>query len=72
MDFGQIFSAFTKYGYDGWAVLEWECCFKHPEQGAAEGAPFIAQHMIRRPERAFDDFAGGSDPADNRRWLGLD
>jgi sugar phosphate isomerase/epimerase len=72
IDFSAIFSAFTKYGYDGWAVLEWECCFKHPEQGAAEGAPFIARHMIRKADRAFDDFAGGgSDLAQVRKVLGL-
>ena len=40
-------------------------------QGAAEGAPFV-QHLIDVPKRAFDDFAGaGSDPARNRRVLGL-
>ena len=62
----------TQYGYEGWAVLEWECCLKHPEQGAAEGAPFIALHMIRKADRAFDDFAGGgADQARNRRILGL-
>ena len=73
VDFRAIFSAFTKYNYAGWAVLEWECCFKHPEQGAAEGAPFIADHMIRKAERAFDDFAGSApDAARNRRILGLD
>ncbi len=72
VDFSQIFSAFTKHSYAGWAVLEWECCFKHPEQGAAEGAPFIAKHMIRKADRAFDDFAGaGADDAKNRRVLGL-
>jgi sugar phosphate isomerase/epimerase len=71
VDFTGIFSRLTQYGYDGWAVLEWECCLKHPEDGAREGAPFIEAHMIRRPERAFDDFAGGGDPANNRRWLGL-
>lgn len=60
IDFKGIFSRLTQYGFDGWAVLEWECCLKHPEQGAAEGAPFIADHLIRRTERAFDDFAGGS------------
>ena len=54
-------------------MLEWECCFKHPEQGAAEGAPFIAKHMIRKADKAFDDFAGaGADAAHNRRVLGLD
>jgi sugar phosphate isomerase/epimerase len=60
IDFTSIFTKLTHYGFDGWAVLEWECAFKHPEQGAAEGAPFIARHMIRKAERAFDDFAGGS------------
>ncbi len=72
VDFGAVFSKLTQYGYDGWAVLEWECCLKHPEDGAREGAPFIAAHMIRRAERAFDDFAGGaSDPQTNRKLLGL-
>ncbi len=72
VDFGAIFSKLTQYGYRGWAVLEWECCLKNAEDGAREGAPFIAAHMIRRPERAFDDFAGGFDPSANRRLLGLD
>ncbi|MGN6122501.1 MAG: sugar phosphate isomerase/epimerase family protein [Sphingomonas oligoaromativorans] len=72
VDFGAIFSKLTQYGYDGWAVLEWECCLKHPKDGAREGAPFIAAHMIRRAERAFDDFAGGdNDPQTNRKLLGL-
>ncbi|MEX1211970.1 MAG: sugar phosphate isomerase/epimerase [Balneolaceae bacterium] len=72
VDFKGIFSKLTQHGFDGWAVLEWECCLKHPEQGAAEGAPFIADHMIRRTEKAFDDFAGaGSDEAKNRKILGL-
>ena len=53
-------------------MLEWECALKHPEQGAAEGAPFIARHMIRRADKAFDDFAGGgSDRALLRGVLGL-
>ena len=72
VDFGGIFSKLTQYGYAGWAVLEWECCLKHPEDGAREGAPFIAAHMIRKADKAFDDFAGGSDPALNRTMLGLD
>ena len=72
MDFGQIFSKMAQYDYPGWAVLEWECCIKHPEQGAAEGAPFIREHIIRVTEKAFDDFAGGSTDAErNRRILGL-
>ena len=46
VDFGGIFSKLAQYGYESWAVLEWECCLKSPEQGAAEGAPFIARHII--------------------------
>jgi sugar phosphate isomerase/epimerase len=72
VDFRAIFSKFSQYGYEGWAVLEWECALKHPEQGAAEGAPFIADHMIRKAEKAFDDFAGAAADAErNRRVLGL-
>ena len=59
VDFGGIFSKLAQYNYDSWAVLEWECCLKHPEDGAAEGAPFIQHHIIRVTEKAFDDFAGG-------------
>ncbi|MGI9283879.1 MAG: sugar phosphate isomerase/epimerase family protein [Pseudomonadales bacterium] len=72
VDFVGIFSKFAQYGYDGWAVLEWECCLKHPEDGAAEGAPFIQQHMIRTTDKAFDDFAdSGADDTANRRALGI-
>ena len=53
-------------------MLEWECCLKHPEQGAAEGAPFIANHLIRKTEKAFDDFAGGTaDAAALRKMMGF-
>jgi len=59
-------------GTDGWAVLEWECCIKSAEQGAAEGAPFIARHIIQASSSSFDDFAkSGADHAANRRMLGL-
>ncbi|GAA6183033.1 sugar phosphate isomerase/epimerase [Aliiglaciecola sp. NS0011-25] len=72
IDFKAIFSKLTQYGFDGWAVMEWECCIKHPEDGAAEGAKFIAEHLIRPTEKAFDDFAGsGKDDELNRRILGL-
>jgi sugar phosphate isomerase/epimerase len=72
VDFGAIFSKMAQYDYDGWAVLEWECCLKHHEAGAAEGADFIRRHIIRVTDKAFDDFAGGrSDPAQLRRLLGL-
>lgn len=60
IDFGAIFSKLSQYDYKGWAVLEWECCIKSPEQGAAEGAPFIENHIIQVTDKAFDDFAGGS------------
>ena len=42
-----------------WAVMEWECCIKSPEQGAREGAPFIQSHIIEATQKTFDDFAGG-------------
>ena len=72
VDFKAIFSKLTQYGYGGWAVLEWECCLKDPEQGAAEGAPFIRDHLITVAARSFDDFASsGTDQAANRRMLGL-
>ncbi|MEO8314091.1 MAG: sugar phosphate isomerase/epimerase, partial [Pseudomonadota bacterium] len=72
IDFTQIFSKFAQYGYQGWAVIEWECCLKHPEDGAREGAPFIRKHMVRTTEKSFDDFAGsGTDQAAIRRILGL-
>jgi sugar phosphate isomerase/epimerase len=72
VDFKSVFSKLTQYDYAGWAVLEWECCIKHPEDGAKEGAPFIKNHIIRVTERAFDDFAGtGSDEAFNRSVLGI-
>ncbi|MCZ7482778.1 sugar phosphate isomerase/epimerase [Rhizobium rhizogenes] len=72
VDFGAVFSKLTQYDFDGWAVLEWECALKHPEDGAREGASFIENHIIRVTERAFDDFAkSGIDDAANRRLLGL-
>ena len=60
IDFRAIFSKLTQYGYNGWAVLEWECCLKHPEQGASEGAQFISDRLIRVADRKFDDFAGAN------------
>lgn len=69
VDFKGIFSKLAQYNYDSWAVLEWECCLKHPEQGAAEGAPFIADHLIQVTERAFDDFAGGETDMDQIRTV---
>ncbi len=73
VDFGAIFSKLAAMNFDGWAVVEWECCLKHPEDGAREGAAFVKSHIIRVTERAFDDFAAsGTDRAANRRLLGLE
>jgi sugar phosphate isomerase/epimerase len=73
IDFAGIFSKLSQYGYDGWAVMEWECCIKSPQQGAEEGAAFIASHIIHVTEKAFDDFASaGKDATLNKRILGLD
>lgn len=72
VDFGAIFSKLAQYGYDSWAVLEWECCLKDAATGAAEGAPFIADHLINVTEKAFDDFAdSGLNRDDTRALLGL-
>ena len=72
VNFGAIFSKMAANDFDGWAVVEWECCLKHPEDGAREGAEFVRSHIIRVTETAFDDFAGGgTDDAANRRMLGI-
>lgn len=72
VDFTQVFTRMTAAGYAGWAVVEWECCFKDGVQGAIEGAPFVARHLIEVPAKAFDDFAGAAGDAErNRRVLGI-
>jgi sugar phosphate isomerase/epimerase len=72
VDFGAVFSKMAANDFDGWAVVEWECCLKHPEDGAREGADFVKHHIIRVTDKAFDDFAdGGTDDAANRLMLGL-
>ena len=72
VDFKGIFSKLAANDFDGWAVLEWECCLKHQEDGAREGAEFIRDHIIRVTDKAFDDFASsGADEAANRRILGI-
>ena len=73
VDFKSIFSKMAANDFDGWPVVEWECCLKHPEDGAREGAKFVADHIIRVTDKAFDDFAdGGTDEAANRRMLGIE
>ncbi|MCF3107942.1 sugar phosphate isomerase/epimerase [Niabella sp. CC-SYL272] len=72
VDFKTIFSKLAEYDFKGWAVMEWECCLKHPEDGAREGAQFIKEHIIRVTEKAFDDFAATvKDDALNRKVLGI-
>ena len=60
VDFKSIFSKLSQYNFDGWAVLEWECCIKSPDQGAREGSKFINDHIIEVSKKAFDDFASGN------------
>ena len=73
VDFKSIFSKLSQYGFDGGAVLEWECCIKSPEQGAKEGSKFISDHIIEVTKKTFDDFAdSGSDEKGIKRILGLD
>ncbi len=72
IDFRGVFARLARHGFPGWAVVEWECCLKHPEDGAREGAEFVRDHIIRVADRAFDDFAaGGADAAAVQRMLGL-
>jgi sugar phosphate isomerase/epimerase len=72
IDFKSIFAKLSGYDFDGWAVLEWECCLKNSEDGAAEGARFIRDHIIRVSKRSFDDFVkADADPAANRAMLGI-
>ena len=72
VDFNRIFSKLAEYDFDGWAVYEWEDCLKDPEQAAAEGAPFIAAHIIRVTSKVFDDFAAtGAERHRIREILGV-
>ena len=72
VDFKSIFSKLAANDFEGWAVLEWECCLKHQEDGAREGAQFIENHIIRVTDKAFDDFAdAGVDEDSNKKILGI-
>jgi sugar phosphate isomerase/epimerase len=72
VDFKTVFSKLTEYGCDVWAVLEWECVIKSPEQGAKQGVDFINRHIIEATTKRFDDFAGGNtDDNQLRKILGL-
>lgn len=69
VDFKKIFTKLTEYGRDLWAVLEWECCVKSPEQGAQQGAPFIQSLIIEATQKRFDDFAGTQTDQDRLRSI---
>jgi sugar phosphate isomerase/epimerase len=56
IDFRSIFSQLSVHGFDGWAVLEWECAIKDRMDGAREGAKFIADHLITVSTSTFEDF----------------
>lgn len=72
VDFKGIFTKLSRYGFDGWAVIEWECCIKDPVQGAEEGVAFVKDHIIQVTSKTFDDFASaGADENLNRQILGL-
>lgn len=72
VDFKKIFTRLTESGFKGWAIMEWECCIKSPEQGATEGARFIRDHIIEATQFAFDEFAkSATDREMNRKILGL-
>ena len=72
IDFKSIFSKLSQYDFDGWAVLEWECCIKSPDQGAKEGVKFINDHIIEVTKQTFDDFAGSQTNQDDiNEILGL-
>ena len=72
VDFKKVFSKLAHYDFPGWAVLEWECCYKNQEDGAREGAEFIKNHIIKVTDKAFDDFAGvAQDTEFNKRILGI-
>ena len=72
VDFASIFAKMAVNDFPGWAVVEWECAIKHPEDGAREGAEFVRSHIIRVTETSFEDFISqGADEAANRRMLGI-
>ncbi len=72
VDFKTIFSKLAQYNYNGWAVMEWECCIKHPEVGAQEGFALIQKNIIKVTDKAFDDFASGNSSTEtNKKILGI-
>jgi hypothetical protein len=49
--------------------MEWECCIKSPEQGAAEGAKFIQDLIINCTTKKFDDFTKGKANDDDLKTI---
>jgi sugar phosphate isomerase/epimerase len=73
IDFTAIFSKLAQYNFEGWPVVEWECCIKDSMVGAHEGATFVRNHIIKKASRSFDDFANaGTDEKTNRLILGIE
>ena len=50
IDFKTIFTKLTEYSCDVWAVMEWECCVKSPEQGAREGL-HLSKTISLKPQK---------------------
>ena len=72
IDFAAIFSRLAYHGYAGWAVVEWECYIKHPEDGAREAVGFVERHLLRATDSPFDAaMRPQSDAGRNRRIMGL-
>lgn len=72
IDFKSIYSRLTYHGFDDWAVVEWECYIKHPEDGARESAVFVKDHLVRASSVPFDAFMQAqTDEAHNQRILGI-
>ncbi|HEX2556107.1 MAG TPA: sugar phosphate isomerase/epimerase family protein [Microvirga sp.] len=72
IDFRTIFSRLTGLGFDGWATLEWECCFKNRYDGAREGSDFIRRLIIDVTEASFDaPMKGGLSEADIKAALNI-
>ena len=72
VDFKSIFTRFTRYGYEGWAVLESECAFKDKMVCAKEGPDFIKSHIIPVASSSFDDFAAPDvDNSSIKNMLGI-
>jgi hypothetical protein len=44
----QQYSPSCLYGYSGWAVLDWDCLWRFPEESASQGASCI-RDWISRP-----------------------